>query len=373
MRQTFDQFHNTEKKMHERNLMLKGEWPTDSCQYCRKIEENNGFSDRQLHLTIPDQYPKELDVDPTEVTVTPRILEVYFNYTCNLACLYCIPTLSSKINQENKKFGVFEKNGVTLESVEIQSDHSQLIEKFWGWMDGNSANLTRFNVLGGEPFYQSEFYNCLEYFNNTSHPDLEFCIVTNLMVSPDKLQESVAKFKSMLAKKKIRRVDITCSIDCWGPEQEYVRHGIDLDLWVKNFEYLLSQKWITLNINQTISTLTIKTMPELLEKLAKWRETRPVGHFFSVVAPQPTYMAPAIVGPGVFNNDFAKIIARMPAHTEQDLTAIKYMQGIATEIENSNVSTSELLKLRTFLDEKDRRRGTSWRTTFPWLTQVFEQ
>jgi hypothetical protein len=114
-------------------------------------------------------------------------------------------------------------------------------------------------------------------------------------------------------------------------------------------------------------------MPELLSRLEQWRKIRPVGHFFSTVSPQPTYMVPAITGKDVFKQDFEKIIAAIPNHTDEQKLAIEYMKGIQTELEKSTVDLTELGKLKTFLNEKDRRRGTSWETTFPWLIEIFDQ
>ena len=32
---TFDSFHNTPKKLSDRQLMLDGKWPTGGCEYCQ--------------------------------------------------------------------------------------------------------------------------------------------------------------------------------------------------------------------------------------------------------------------------------------------------------------------------------------------------
>ena len=129
--ENFDNFHNTEKKKQERLAMLQGRWPEESCGYCRKIEESGGFSDRMLHLTIPDQVPPELDHNPTAVTVSPTILEVFFNNTCNLACLYCLPDLSSKINQENNKFGDFITGDIKLISAPQSQNYPAMFLLEW--------------------------------------------------------------------------------------------------------------------------------------------------------------------------------------------------------------------------------------------------
>ena len=361
---TFDSFHNTPLKIADREAMLQGRWPETSCAYCRDIEQSGGVSDRILHLEIPNAIPPELESNPVATTVTPTILEVYFNNVCNLACLYCIPDLSSKINQENIKHGDFSSNGVELYSLKINSEYDAILEKFWQWMQVNSLKLERFHVLGGEPFYQSEFDRCLEYFEQKPHPNLEFNIVTNLMLDKQKLTNYIEKFKKLLGSRHLKRIDITCSIDCTGPEQEYLRWGLDLDKWLDNFALVTSQRYFTVNINQTISVLSIKTMPELITWLNQWRQQRPIGHFFSVVTPQPSYLNPTILGPGVFDQDFEKVLDLMPLGTSRD-----YMQGIALSIQNSQQNPKEMLKLKTFLDEKDRRRGTNWYDLFPWLAK----
>jgi hypothetical protein len=78
-------FHNTEEKLQDRQRMLQGQWPEQGCEYCRDIESAGGVSDRITNLDFwTFDPPKELQIDPSAVSVTPRILEIYFNNTCNL-------------------------------------------------------------------------------------------------------------------------------------------------------------------------------------------------------------------------------------------------------------------------------------------------
>jgi organic radical activating enzyme len=361
--ENFNQFHNTPAKVQAREVMLEGNWPSGGCEYCQGIEQSGGTSDRMIQNSIPGLFPEQ------QGSITdPIMLEVYFNNTCNLSCLYCNPGLSSTIDQEYKKFGNFNIGGVKLEHLE-QKHIQDLEEPFWVWAKDNFSKLERFHFLGGEPFYQKQLDKFLDFIDNSPAPDCEFQITTNLMVPEKILQNKISKIKDVVAKRKLKRFDITVSIDCWGDPQEYVRYGLELNTWLTNFEYLLNQKWIKLNINQTISALTIKTMPELVEQLARWRKIRPVGHYFSVTEPGPSYMRPNIFGAGVFDKDFALVLQSMPIDTEDDRRAYEYMSGIANEIEMSEINQIEIDNLMVFLNEKDRRRQTNWRTTFPWLTK----
>jgi len=365
--ENFDNFHNTEVVLSDRTRMLQGLWPEKSCSYCKNIEEAGGTSDRLRQIDNPNLSPPELVDDPSAIVVSPTVLEVFFNNTCNLGCLYCTPSLSSVINTENQKFGNFDQNGVSLTPVDIH--YKDLSPHFWDWFPEGFPKLKRFGVLGGEPFYQKEFEKLLDMIEQHPNPNCELNIITNLMVSQDRLSMFVERFKKLLLTKKIKRVDITCSIDCWGPQQEYVRWGINIEQWQQNFESLIKHKCLYISINQTITVLTIKTMPELLAKLKEWNALRPVHHHFSGPAPTPSYFDAGILGGSEFKCDFDQILSLMPQSTDEDKITYNYMLGIANGITQSQVDSSEITKLLTYLDEKDRRRGTDWKTLFPWLVE----
>ena len=365
--ENFANFHNTDSKLVDRMLMLQGLWPTTNCQYCKKIEDVGGTSDRIRMSNISNITPIELESNPTAINVDPTLVEVYFNNTCNLGCLYCFDSLSSSIFAENKQHGEFKLNGVHIKNNDRH--FKDLVPLFWKWFETGFQKVKRLHILGGEPFLQADFEKLLEMIEKYPNPNCELNIVTNLMIPHEKLSAFVEKFKLILRKRLVRRVDITCSIDSWGAEQEYVRWGIDLAKWESNFEFLLAQKWLTLNINQTISPLTIKSMPELLQKLQVWRKQRAVGHFFSEVNPGPSYMFPSIFGAVPFLHDFDIILSLMPKDNEQDINTYDYMMSIFNRIENSNINRIEIKKLIIYLNEKDRRRKTNWREIFPWMME----
>ena len=367
--ENFMEFHNTPKKIEERNKMLNGEWPENSCGYCKKIEDVGGASDRMRMSAIPNLSPIELETNTQATRIDPTIVEVYLSNACNMGCLYCPVDglLSSSIATENKNNGYFKKNGVELK--EHKNQFKDMLPHFLKWFETGFQKLKRLHVLGGEPFYQKEFIKMLDKIEQQPNPNCELNVVTNLMASEEKLKYFIDRFYSLIKNKAIKRVDITCSIDCWGPQQEHVRWGLKLDQWEKNFETLLANKWLTLNINQTISVLSIKTMPELLKKLQTWRQARPVGHFFSGVDPKPHYLKAEIIGEEFFKEDAEKILELMPVINEQDKLAHDYMKGILNHINSSKTNKDQIANLIIYLDEKDKRRGTKWEHVFPWLIE----
>lgn len=361
---TFPLFHNTPKKLLDRAIMLQGKWPQGGCEYCQQIEQAGGASDRQLHLQIPNLVPAELDNNSTAVEVSPKILEIYFNNICNLACVYCWDGFSSKIEQENRKFGNFDKSGVVIKNTSSKADLKGLTEAFWSWFDNNCQSLGRLHVLGGEPFYQDDFYKCLDFFEKTPCPDLEFNVISNLMIAPEKFQAVIAKIKKLVGSKKIKRFDLTASIDSFGAEQEYVRHGLNLQQWKINFDYVVQENWITLNINQTLTGLILKQVPELLKYIKHHRQYRPIGHYFSLPVYTHNFLQPGIFGPGFFDKDFEKILELMPADHQYD-----YMQGIQLKLKTAVRDNTAIQQLIVFLDEIDRRRNLNWKQVFPWILE----
>jgi len=365
----FDQFHNTDKKLEDRKLMLEGQWPLGGCEYCRNIEQSGGKSDRQFHLEIPNLVPLELEQCATEISVTPRILEVYLDNICNMSCIYCHDGYSSQIQQENRKFGDFQQHGITIKNASDRAaGFDSLVEKFWNWMEQNYHHLRRFHVLGGEPFYQRSFDRCLHFLENHSNTELEFNVVSNLKIGHQKLEILIDRIKKIVATKKIKRFDLTCSIDCWGEEQEYIRYGLDLEQWKNNFDYVARHKWIYLNINQTITGLGIKSVPQLMEFINDYKEQRQIGHYLMTCVNRP-HLYPGIFGKGFFKADMEKILHSMRDHTWQEKNARQIMQGLYLEWNTHDRDKDKIRDLGVFLDEIDRRRGLDWRRTFPWLAK----
>jgi organic radical activating enzyme len=366
-------FHNTPSKLQDRNRMLQGQWPERGCEYCQNIEQAGGESDRTTNLNMPGMHaPPELEVDAHAIDVTPRILEVYFDNTCNLKCVYCGPYFSSLWDAENKQHGAFSKNGLTIDDGFIKSaDIETNKQRLFDWLKQHGKTLSTFNILGGEPLYQSEFDQCLDFFEQYAAPDLDLQIFTNLNSKLDRVQKAVKKVRELIDSGKIRKFTVTASLDCWGAPQEYARYPLKLDVWQRNFEYLLSQEWITVVVGSTITPLTVHTLPDLIERMNVWREQIPIYHYFNSVN-SPSHMYIDIFG-DLFKLDFDRAISIMPSDTKDQQKAKSYLQGIAKQSIDTGVNYQEVLKLHTFLDEMDRRRDTDWRSTFPWLVPAFKQ
>jgi hypothetical protein len=357
-------FHNTPTKIQDRQRMLQGQWPDKGCDYCRNIEQAGGQSDRMTNLDFPGMHaPPELDQDSQAVHVTPRILEVYFDNTCNLKCVYCGPHFSSLWDAENIKFG--------LQPFTKSSNIEQNKQKIFSWLQTHGHNLTNFNILGGEPLYQKELDECLNLFEKYPAPELKLQIFTNLNAKLERVQGMVERVKRLIDQNCLREFEVTASLDCWGPPQEYARFPLDLEVWERNFEYLLNQPWINLIISSTVTPLTIKTLPALLQKIQTWNKIRTVYHYQNSVN-GPDYMFIDMFG-NIFAEDFERALELKPEHTPEQQASKQYLAGIARQAGAGKPNVQLIKKLYDFLNDMDRRRSTNWRETFPWLVEEFNK
>lgn len=373
---TFDQFHNLPGKLQDRELMLNGEWPGNGCEYCKKIEDAGGFSDRMWNnQNLQNALPSELSSDPQAVNVVPKMIEVYFDNTCDLKCVYCGPYYSSAWQNENKKHGYWAHDDFQLsDRYEVSPNRRQYVEKFWSWWDKHFDQVNHFQFLGGEPFVQQEFDEFVDFLSARANPNLWINLTSNLNCSLDRLKRKIGQFKALKDAGKIGTLQIVGSIDCWGPEQEHTRFPLSLKRWEENFEYLISQDWIVLNINSAINTLSIKAMPELLKKLNKWREKRAIfQNFMTVQGGHP--LNPEFMGPGVYDADFDIIIDLMKETASMNPwyeSFVDYMTGIKKQVTTASVNPAKQEQLYHLLNELDSRRGTNWRTIYPWLADHFQ-
>ena len=376
-------FHNIKTKLEARTKMLKGEWPGRGCEHCKSTEDAGGHSDRMSHLDMQGvTAPKELEKDTTAVNVTPTQLEIYFSNTCNLKCIYCNSKFSSTIDNENRIHGPF---GYGFENnkgrpvwlygkIEINPNIKEDTDKLFVWLEEHIHELNKVMILGGEPFLQKETERMVELLERTSNPNLTLVVFSNLTVDTDRVQKWLARMWSLVEQGKLNNLQVVGSLDCWGPQAEYVRNGLDLKKYVANFEFILNKTKITPSINSALMALTIPTLPDLIKQMNTWSKISEV--YWSGMkagdAGRP-YLNPTIFGKDIVPLGLQKAIDIFETHGN----AIKEAQlnnliGIKTECEKSAPNLWDQKMLRGYIEELDRRRGLDYKKLFPEIAALFK-
>ena len=377
-------FHNLPAKLEARRKMLKGQWPGRGCEHCKHIEEAGGKSDRQVHLHLEGTTaPPELDTDLTAVDVTPRQLEVYWGNTCQQSCIYCGAHYSSTIQQEEKRFGDFKKEGVEItdwwkKNPKIE-EHTELLFK---WFEKHLNKLHKIMVMGGEPFLQKETFRFIEFLEKGNYPDLTLVFFSNHNIEHERFKKWMDRLDVLEKSGRLDKIQIFFSCDALGPEGEYVRTGLDLDIALKNFEYILHHTNFDQGINSALTVTAVPGMPAMVKYINECSKIKPI--YWSMmkanqyeIGPKQ-YMYPGIFGKKINDWGLQEAVDLFDTTTQGHPDSVKvnhktYMQGIIKEFENRKPSLLRQKQFKIYLNELDRRRDTDWKKIYPQMWDLVKE
>jgi len=378
----FSSFHNLPEKMDDRQQMLKGLWPkNNSCNYCKRIEDVGGFSERMSQLTRQNDMnviSPELFVDASAVEVTPTFLEVYFSNTCNMSCVYCGPHYSSKWEEELKLYGPMERFEKIDDQYGTQRSHENKFydhqkEQFWKYLEENNRFkiLRWFSLAGGEPLVIPELEECLDFWDDHPNENLTFQMNTNLKANDYRFDKFLCRIEKLTKQKKIYQFKVIGSLDGIGPQQEYARYGLDIKQWIRNFEKLLKTQNISVGINSAISALTLHEFPFLLEKIIEWnKDRRIIDRIVHSFSPDTSLTPVYIFNADVFKDTIDRCKKLFIVKNRADDSSKKRWEGFALSVNNSTNDIKKINELKKYLSELDKRRNTDWKKTFPWLVNL---
>lgn len=269
---------NTSILKAARQEMLNNEKP-EECDYCWRVEKNKGPSDRFFKSLEPWALNKHDEVltNGHEHDYYPTYLEVDFSNVCNFQCIYCGPEYSSvwvedlkqngpvKLLDNTKKVQWFQ-GWQDLDTLTYKNrEFNPYLDAFWKWFPEAYKHLKVYRITGGEPLLSKETFKSIDWFIENPNPDLEFSINSNLGV-PEKIwKQFIQKLKILVKGNNIKKFTMFTSVDAWGERAEYLRHGLDFNLFKKRYEELLQIGDVRCCIMVTFNLLSITSFKEFLE------------------------------------------------------------------------------------------------------------
>jgi hypothetical protein len=180
-----------------RQKMLSGIADETNCQGCLTQEHDNGMASLRSHYQT---YYADIS-EPLQL----KFLDVRWNNTCNLGCLYCSPTFSStwvdRLQDVNRKI------------VPIHSYQDQLLD----WVLEKSQHVQEIMLVGGEPMLMKQNYQLFKRLPK----DCRISIITNLSYD----LENLPCFQDLLDRPR-QCINWNISAENLGDKLEYVRSGI---------------------------------------------------------------------------------------------------------------------------------------------------
>ena len=384
--------HNTDQKKADRAQMLRGERPP-GCEYCWRIEDmaattgTPAVSDRVYKSKI---YPIEAlhaaRTTPVDQDVNLRTLEIAFDRTCQLACSYCNPAFSTTWVNDIRRYGAYTglesdgRNHFTHSHDSAQpyriTESNPYIDAFFAWWETDlHHSLQELRITGGEPLMSHHTWRLIDWFrHNPQRSQTRLAINSNLGPQTD-IERLIHSVEGMA-------VEIYTSQESVGTQAEYIRHGQDYDLWLKNVESLLDAG-ITVHCMNTINAVCLTTLTDHLDQLLAWKKIygRERINFTLNILRFPSFQS-AVILPDDLRLRFRDQLAAWLAHNRDSVLLheheinhcvrlIDYLDVVKTPHSNA----AELATLRkdfgSFYRQYDSRRGLAFETTFPELAHWY--
>ena len=102
-------------------------------------------------------------------------------------------------------------------------------------------------------------------------PELELNCNSNLGGKPKQLAKFTDRVNHLLTNNKIRRFKMFTSIDTWGKRAEYIRDGLDIEVFERNLDYFMRNCDAPMVLMITFNIFSVTTFRTLLEKILEWR------------------------------------------------------------------------------------------------------
>jgi organic radical activating enzyme len=397
--------HNTEFKIEQRKKMLAGERPAE-CQYCWNIEDlpGNHISDRTYKSAdLGWSYPNLQDVIESKggENINPSYLEVSFDSTCNMKCMYCTPDVSSKWMEESKQYGHYPNTSHYVGGIEWlkqqnkmpipQREDNPYVDAFWEWWPDLYKSLHTFRITGGEPLLSKNTWRVLEEIKNNPRSDLTLAININMM-APDDLIDRFIQYYNDIAPN-IKEFQVYTSCEAHGKQADYIRTGLDYDKFMANCRKFLSSTgaWSRLNFMITFNVLSLSTFKEFLTDIWTMRTEFNESDAINRVPMMINYLRwpqfqDVRVAPAEYKEKYLKVIKDyVEAHT-RNTSPNKAGRFYLEEVDQINRLGEYMfepmeaghLKIQhkdfgAFYPEFDRRRNVNFAETFPDLVDFLNQ
>ena len=375
--------------------MLAGERPP-GCEYCWKIEDMgvDAVSDRVYKSKI---YPIEaLDqafTTPTEADINLRTLEIAFDRTCQFACSYCNPAFSSTWVKDIKNNGAYKdlvsdgRNHFTHEHEAAQlyrfGETNPYVEAFFDWWESDlHKTLQELRITGGEPTMSGELWKLIDWFKaNRGKSQTRLAINSNLGMDRARLFE----FRDAL--QDIPHVEIYTSMEAVGTQAEYIRDGLDYDLWMHNVQELLEHEHIrAVHCMATINALCLDSLDTFLDQWIRLKKTygRDRVNYTLNILRFPSFQSPLVLPKNLLEDYAYRLTTWLTTHRDQPYMhehEINHMDRLINYLDHVKTPHSETFEMpkllndfKQFYSQYDQRRNKNFVETFsnlaPWYESI---
>ncbi len=390
--------HNTEHKKSQRVIMLQNQKPAE-CSYCWNMEAEGKLSDRHYRSGEPwaaVDFERIRNSTGEESDVIPSYVEVNFNNACNLKCSYCSPQFSSSWGDEANRLGAYPtsvphnapEHFTGSRRVIPAREHNPYVEAFWQWWPTLYPELRHFRMTGGEPLLDRNTYRVFDYVLEHPKPDLHLNVTSNFSVDEKSWQKYLGYVKQLCQEGNLEHFMQYVSLDAWGAQAEYIRHGLDFDLLWRRVNQFLTEvpSYNSLTFIVTMNNLSVCSLEHLFTGILELRRTHSQT-YQRVWFDTPVLREPAWQSLQILPESYAQRLEYLwtwmvrqietpedPFHGFKDYELHRLDRDIAWmragQKQDHSRAKADFFR---FFSEHDRRRGTDFLKTFPEMASWWAQ
>jgi hypothetical protein len=145
-------------------------------------------------------------------------------------------------------------------------EQNPYVDAFWKWWPSLYPDLKVLRVTGGEPLLSPSTFRLLDEIIAKPNPELELAINSNLGSNPQIIDRFIEKVAFISKNKLVKRLRLYTSVDSWGVQAEYIRHGLDFQYFWANLERVVRDlPEVHTTIMCTFNNLSVPGYLQLLE------------------------------------------------------------------------------------------------------------
>ncbi|MDE0091685.1 MAG: twitch domain-containing radical SAM protein [Oligoflexia bacterium] len=311
-----------------------------------------------------------------KVEEPPLYLDIRPGNLCNLKCRMCNPGNSSKIYQEQKEMLKSAEKEITplIDTGYFKRDEKRFhnwykSEKIWKNIYKWAPNSKKLYFTGGEPTLIKENWDLIDYLKKNGYSkNIHLIFNLNCTQVPDKLIDTFETFST---------VTLSLSIDGYNTVQEYMRYPSKWPKIEKNIIKLLNHRKQNTYFYFTpvVQIYNILDLPNLF----KWFDSLQInyGNIRSsiIICTTPKFLDIATLPNNIKKEALLRIKKYENSYTGKDYFLLENLNAIKNVLKKEENQETEhnLKKFYKYTQLLDKKRGNSFKRTFPELNQLFEE
>ena len=240
-------------------------------------------------------------------------------------------------------------------------------------------------MTGGEPMMDHNTYKVFQYVIDHPKEDLHLNITSNMCPPDEKLKQKYFNMlQTICLQEKVEHVMQFVSVDTYGKQAEYIRHGLDYSRMMDNVDEFLERiphrNSITFII--TYNNLSVTGLGALLEEIRQLRKKHSKDYqrvWFDIpLLRQPAWQQITLLPEAYqeIHKSNIEMMQKLSGEEEgygafKDFEIQKMLRNLAYWKKNADASKQQKKNFYAFFNEHDRRRGTNFLNVFPEMEEFW--